>query len=63
MKNQKRTIFRFTFFYENEKRMKGLKIQRKNLLKMKMVAKSVCRKYNSFFDLKTKRILKIFYFS
>ena len=63
MKNKKRTIFRFTFFYENEKRMKGLKIQRKNLLKMKMVAKSVCRKYNSFFDLKAKRILKNFYFS
>ena len=37
MKNEKRTVFRFLFFYENEKRMKVLKIQRKNLLNMKMV--------------------------
>ena len=37
MKNEKRTVFRFPFFYENEKRMKVLKIQRKKLLNMKMV--------------------------
>ena len=37
MKNEKRIVFRFPFFYENEKRMKVLKIQRKNLLNMKMV--------------------------
>ena len=37
MKNEKRTVFRFPFFYENEKRIKVLKIQRKNLLNMKMV--------------------------
>ena len=37
MKNEKRTVFRFPIFYENEKRMKVLKIQRKNLLSMKMV--------------------------
>ena len=37
MKNEKRTVFRFPFFYENEKRMKVLKIHRKNLLNMKMV--------------------------
>ena len=37
MKNEKRTVFRFTFSYENEKQMKVLKIQRKNLLNMKMV--------------------------
>ena len=37
MKNEKRTVFRFPFFYENEKRMKVLKLQGKNLLKMKMV--------------------------
>ena len=37
MKNEKQTVFRFPFFYENEKRMKVLKIQRKNLLNMKMV--------------------------
>ena len=37
MKNIKRTVFHFPFFYENEKQMKVLKIQRKNLLKMKRV--------------------------
>ena len=37
MKNEKQTVFRFPFSYENEKRMKLLKIQRKNLLNMKMV--------------------------
>ena len=37
MKNEKWTVFRFPFFYENKKRMKVLKIQRKNLLSMKMV--------------------------
>ena len=37
MKNEKRTVFRFPFSYENEKRMKVLKIQRKNLLNMKRV--------------------------
>ena len=37
MKNEKRTVFRFPFFYENEKRIKVLKIQRKNLLNMKMI--------------------------
>ena len=36
-KNEKRTAFRFPFFYENEKRTKPLKIQSKNLLSMKMV--------------------------
>ena len=35
-KNEKRTVFRFRFFYENVKRMKVLKIQTKNLLNMKM---------------------------
>ena len=37
MKNEKRTAFRFPFPYENEKRMQVLKIQRKNLLNIKMV--------------------------
>ena len=37
MKNEKRTVFRFPFSYENEKRMKVLKIQSKNLLNMRMV--------------------------
>ena len=35
-KNEKRTVYRFRFFYENVKRMKVLKIQIKNLLNMKM---------------------------
>ena len=37
MKNKKRSVFRFPIFCENEKRIKVLKIQRKNLLNMKMV--------------------------
>ena len=37
MKNEKQTVLRFPFSYENEKRMKVLKIQRKNLLNMKRV--------------------------
>ena len=37
MKNEKRTVFCFPFSNKNEKRMKLLKIQRKNLLNMKTV--------------------------
>ena len=37
MKKEKQTVVRFPFFYENEKRMKLLKIQSKNLLNMKAV--------------------------
>ena len=37
MRNEKRTVFRFPFFCENEKRIKVSKIQRNNLLHMKMV--------------------------
>ena len=37
-KNEKRTVFRCPFFYQNEKRMKALKIQSKDLLNMKMAA-------------------------
>ena len=36
MKNEKQTVFRFPFFYENEKRMKVFKIETKNLSNMKM---------------------------
>ena len=39
MKNEKRTVFRFRIFYENERRMRILKIQSKTLLNMKMVVK------------------------
>ena len=42
--------------------MKILKIHKNNLLNMKTVVKSVYRKYNSFLDLKTKRILQISHF-
>ena len=38
LKNEKRAVFRFPFFYENEKRMRELKIQSKDLLNMKIVA-------------------------
>ena len=50
MKNEKRPVFRFPFFYENEKRIKVLKIQRKNLLNMKMVVSYL----NFVFFIKTK---------
>ena len=39
MNNEKWTAFCFPFFYENEKRMRVLKIQSKTLLNMKMVVK------------------------
>ena len=51
-KNEKRNLFRFPFFNENEKQMKALKIQTKNLLNMKMV-----RNYLNFvfrIEVKTK---------
>ena len=38
-KNEKRTVFRFPFFYKNEKQMRVLKIQNKTRLNMKMVGK------------------------
>ena len=52
MKNKKQTVFRFPFFYENEKRLKALKIQNKNLLNMEMVVNYL----NFFFltEVKTK---------
>ena len=59
MKNEKRTVFRFPFFYENEKRMKVLTIQRKNLLNMKMVVSYL--NFAFFIEVKAKskyRILK-----
>ena len=37
MKNEKGTVFHFPLFYENEKRIKVLKTQKKNLLNMKVV--------------------------
>ena len=35
-KNEKLTLFRFPFFYENKKRIRALKIQSKNFVNMKM---------------------------
>ena len=52
MKNEKRTVFRFPFFYENEKRMKVLKMQRKNLLNMKMLVSYL--KFVFFIEVKAK---------
>ena len=60
MKSEKRTVFRFPFFYENEKRMKVLKIQRKNLLNVKMVVSYL--NFVFFIEVKAKskyRILNI----
>ena len=37
-KNEKRTVFRFPFFYENEKRITDLKTQSKDLSQMKIVS-------------------------
>ena len=39
MKNEKRIAFHFPFFYENEKRVRVLKIQSKSFLNIKMVVK------------------------
>ena len=60
MKNEKRTVFRFPFFYENEKRMKVLKIQRKNLLNMKMVVNYL--NFVFFIEVKSKSKYRIFNF-
>ena len=60
MKNEKRTVLCFPFSYENEKQMKLLKIQRKNLLNMKMVVN-----YLSFvflIEVKAKSEYRIFEF-
>ena len=59
MKNEKRTVFRFPFFYENEKRMKVLTVQRKNLLNMEMIVSYL--NFAFFIEVKAKskyRILK-----
>ena len=60
MKNEKRTVFRFPFFYENEKRMKVLKIQRKNLLSMKMIVSYL--NFAFFIKVKTKSKYRILNF-
>ena len=57
MKSEKRTVFRFPFFYENEKRMKLLKIQRKNLLNVKMVV--IYLNFVFFIEVKAKSKYRI----
>ena len=60
MKNEKWTVFRFPFFYENEKRMRVLKIQSKTLLNMKMVVKYL--NFVFHIEVKTKSNYKILNF-
>ena len=60
MKNEKRNVFRFPFFYENEKRIKVSKIQRKNLLNMKMVVSYL--NFVFFIKVKAKSKYKILNF-
>ena len=60
MKNGKRTAFPFPFFDENEKRMQVLKIQRKNLLNMKMVVSYL--NFVFFIEVKAKSKYRILNF-
>ena len=60
MKNEKQTVFCFPAFYENEKRMKLLKIQKNNLLNMKMVVSYL--NFVFFIKLKAKFKYKILNF-
>ena len=60
MKKEKWTVFRFPFFYENEKRTGLLKIQSKALLNMKMVVK--CLNFVFNIEIKTKSNYKILNF-
>ena len=55
MKNEKWTVFRFPFFYQNEERMRLLKIQSKTLLNMKMIVKYL----NFVFHIEVKQNLTI----
>ena len=57
MKNEKWTVFRFPFFYGNEKRMRVLKNQSKTLLNMKMVV--TCLNFVFHIEVKTKSTYKI----
>ena len=60
MKNEKLTVFRFPFFYENKKRMKVFKIQIKNLLNMKMVVNYL--NFVFFIEVKSKSKYRILNF-
>ena len=61
MKNKKRTEFVFHFFYENEKRMRVLKIQSKTLSNMIMVVKYL--NFVFHIEAKTKSNYKILNFA
>ena len=61
MKNEKRTVFRFPFFYENEKQMKVLKIQRKTLLNMKVVVSYL--NFVFFLEVKAKSKYRVLNFA
>ena len=60
MKNEKQTVLCFPFSYENEKQMKLLKIQRKNLLKVKMVVNYL--NFVVLIEVKAKSKYRIFEF-
>ena len=60
MKNEKRTVFRFPFFYKNEKRIRVLKIQSKTLLNIKIVVKYLNVVFH--IEVKTKSNYKILNF-
>ena len=61
MKNEKQTVFRFRFFYESEKRIKVLKIHRKNLLIMKFEFENYLD-FVFFIELKAKTKYRILNF-
>ena len=61
MKNEKQTVFRFRFFHESEKRIKVLKIHRKNLLIMKFEFENYLD-FVFFIELKAKTKYRILNF-
>ena len=60
IKNEKLTVFRLPFFYENEKRMRVLRIQSTTLLNIKMVVKYLNLVFH--IEVKTKSNYKILNF-
>ena len=61
MKKKKRTLLCFPFSYEKEKRMKLLKIQRKNLLNVKMVVSYLVANFLFLIEVKAKSNLISFF--
>ena len=60
IKNEKLTVFRLPFFYENEKRMRVLRIQSTTFLNIKMVVKYLNLVFH--IEVKTKSNYKILNF-